>query len=307
MNWKGQSLVSVQELSRSDIEALLDTAALMQEDPPAYASLLSRSILATLFFEPSTRTRLSFESAMARLGGHIISAPNASEMSSAVKGETLADTIRMVSGYADVIALRHPRAGASAEAAEVSAVPVLNAGDGTGEHPTQALLDAYAIRRQHGSLDGLTVAALGDLAYGRTIHSLSLLLAKYQGVTLRTVAPRGLELPKDLAAEVRRLGLRLEPADTLVDAVADSDVLYVTRLQKERLPAHLPRAPGLYAVDRAALDALPRHAIILHPLPRVDELPIWVDADPRARYIEQAHGGVYVRMACLAAVLGASL
>ncbi len=304
---KGQSLVSIEELERTDIESLLDTAARMQENRSAYASLLTHSILATLFFEPSTRTRLSFESAMARLGGHIISAPNASEMSSAVKGETLADTIRMVSGYADVIALRHPRVGASAEAAEVSRVPVLNAGDGAGEHPTQAILDAYAIVRRHGSLDGLTVAALGDLAYGRTIHSLALLLAKFEAVTLRTVAPRGLELPKDLATAVREQGLRLEAADSLVDAVRGADVLYVTRLQKERLPAHVATSPGLYAVDHAALDALPASAMILHPLPRVDELPTWVDGDPRASYIEQAHGGVYVRMACLAAVLGASL
>lgn len=292
-------------MSRTDIEFWLDTAARMEANPPAYDGLLSRSILATLFFEPSTRTRLSFESAMARLGGHVISTPNANAMSSAVKGESLADTIRMVNGYADAIALRHPREGASAEAADVADIPVLNAGDGTGEHPTQALLDAYAIRKHHGTLDGITVAALGDLAYGRTVHSLALLLAKYQDVTLRTVAPEGLQFPPGLADEVRAAGVRVETIDHLPDAVDGADVLYVTRLQKERLPEPLRALANAYALDRESLQLLPDDAIIMHPLPRVDELPAWVDADPRARYFDQARGGVFVRMACLASVLGA--
>jgi aspartate carbamoyltransferase catalytic subunit len=305
MNWKGRSLVSIRQTSRTDIEAWLTLASAMQADPAAYHGLLSRSILATLFFEPSTRTRLSFESAMARLGGHVISTPNANEMSSAVKGETLSDTIRMVNGYADVIALRHPHEGASAEAARVADIPVLNAGDGAGEHPTQALLDAYAIRRHHGTLDGITVTALGDLAYGRTVHSLALLLAKFDNVTLRTVAPEGLEFPSLLAGEVRAQGLKLEAFHSLGDAVRDADVLYVTRLQKERLPEHLRNLAGAYALDRPGLAALPQHALIMHPLPRVDELPEWVDTDPRAGYFDQAKGGVFVRMACLATVLGA--
>jgi aspartate carbamoyltransferase catalytic subunit len=304
MGWEGQSITTVRQFSRSDVDRLMDLALAIMTTPRAYENAARHAILATLFYEPSTRTRLSFESAMARLGGRVISTPNAQQMSSASKGETLADTVRIVSGYCDVMAVRHPAVGAADEAKRASRVPVINAGDGAGEHPTQALLDAFTILRSRAHLDGVVVTLLGDLAYGRTAHSLCLLLSLYANVTLRLVTPPALELPRSLMAELQASGVRMEPASDLLEALDGADVLYVTRLQTERLPAGFAVDEHRYSVDRSVLVRLPADALILHPLPRVRELPDWVDADPRAVYFEQARLGVFVRMALLLEVLG---
>jgi aspartate carbamoyltransferase catalytic subunit len=302
--FEGQSITSVRQFSRADVERLMDAARAVARHPQRYWGVARQRILATLFYEPSTRTRLSFESAMARLGGQVISTPDARQISSAAKGETLADTVRIISGYCDVLALRHPEAGAADEARRYAEVPVINAGDGTGEHPTQALLDAFTIREAVGRLDDLTVTVMGDLAFGRTAHSLALLLARFDRVTLRLVAPPPLQLPDGLLDELERSGVRIEPEDRIAAALNGTDVLYVTRLQKERLPKDFPADEAGYGVDADVLARLPAHAIILHPLPRVRELPQWVDNDPRARYFEQARLGVFVRMALLMEVLG---
>jgi aspartate carbamoyltransferase catalytic subunit len=299
-----QSITSIRQFERPDLLRLFDRADDIRDRPSAYADAATPYVLATLFYEPSTRTRLSFEAAMMRLGGKVISTENARAMSSAVKGESLADTIRIVSGYADVIALRHHEEGAAALAAAVASVPVLNAGDGPGEHPSQALLDAYLIYRRRGSLDGLTLTFVGDLAYGRTVHSLALLLTHFHDVTVRVVAPESLGLPTALAAELARRGVTVMPFSRLEDACRHADVLYVTRIQTERLPADLDPDAARYTVDPGVLAALPAHAIIMHPLPRVAELPPTVDADPRAAYFEQARGGLFVRMALLLRALG---
>jgi aspartate carbamoyltransferase catalytic subunit len=298
------SITSVRQFDRGDLDELFRLTERIRQDPPAFRGLAAPYVLATLFYEPSTRTRLSFEAAMARLGGHVISTENAAEMSSAVKGETLADTVRIVSGYADVIALRHYEAGASDVAARAARVPVINAGDGAGEHPTQALLDAFTVAHYRGGLDDLVITFVGDLAYGRTVHSLALLLTRFRGVRIRFVAPERLAAPAWLVGQLEAAGIDVRPVPTLADAAAESDVLYVTRVQTERFPSGLDPADTTYTVEPDVLDRLPPHALILHPLPRVQELPPVVDADPRARYFEQAAFGLYVRMALLGRALG---
>jgi aspartate carbamoyltransferase catalytic subunit len=305
MAWQArQSITSIRQFERSDLLAVFHSADAIRQAPERVSHAAEPFVLATLFYEPSTRTRLSFEAAMLRLGGKVISTENAAAMSSAVKGETLADTIRIVSGYADIIALRHHEQGSAARAAEVAPVPVLNAGDGAGEHPSQALLDAYLIHGRRGTLDGLTVTFVGDLRYGRTVHSLALLLTHFRHVTVRLVAPHTLMLPDALSQELTQCGVHVEQVSKLTDACRGTDVLYVTRLQTERLPTGVDPEHHRYAVDEAVLDALPANALIMHPLPRVQELPATVDTDPRAAYFEQARGGLFVRMALLLRALG---
>jgi aspartate carbamoyltransferase catalytic subunit len=266
---------------------------------------LDGRIMATLFYEPSTRTRLSFESAMVRLGGSVIGTEAAHEFSSAIKGETLEDTVRMVEAYADVIVLRHDQAGSAARAAAVAGVPIVNAGDGPGEHPTQALLDLFTIHHELGGADGLHVVLCGDLRHGRTARSLALLLSLYDGVRLSLVAPQVVQMEGDILAllEARRIPYRV--TDSLVDAVRDADVVYQTRIQKERFvdPEEFGRARGETRIDARVLERLPRGAIVMHPLPRVDEIAPEVDADPRAAYFRQARNGVAVRMALLEMLL----
>jgi aspartate carbamoyltransferase catalytic subunit len=268
---------------------------------------LAGKVMATLFYEPSTRTRLSFESAMLRLGGQVISTENARDFSSAIKGETLEDTVRIVSGYADCIVLRHPEEGAAARAAAVAGVPVINAGDGKGEHPTQALLDLYTIAREVGRLDQIHVVMVGDLANGRTVHSLAQLLATYPGLRLTLVAPEPLRMSRDMVDRLRHLGVALDERDDLMAAVADADVVYQTRLQLERMSAPLPKDDQdrqRFRIGPEVMAELPPGAILMHPLPRVGEIDPAVDADPRAAYFRQARNGVPVRMALLSAVLG---
>jgi len=266
---------------------------------------LSGRIMASLFYEPSTRTRLSFESAMHRLGGAVIGTEAAHAFSSAIKGETLEDTIRMVATYADVIVLRHDQAGAAARAAAVSAVPVINAGDGPGEHPTQALLDLFTIQRELGRIEGVRVAFCGDLRFGRTARSLALLMAQYPGVRFFFVAPDVVQVGPDILARLDARGVPYSLGVELNDVVADVDVVYQTRIQKERFTesAQFEQARGAMRIDTDLMRRLPESAIVMHPLPRVDEIDPAVDGDPRAAYFRQARNGVAIRMAVLEMLL----
>ena len=267
---------------------------------------LEGRIMATLFYEPSTRTRLSFESAMHRMGGSVIGTEAAREFSSVIKGETLEDTVRMATSYADVIVLRHDEAGAAARAAAVSNVPIINAGDGPGEHPTQALLDLYTIENELGHVEGLHVVLCGDLRYGRTARSLALLLSQYPGVRLSFVAPEVVQMRPDILALLADRRVSWTVGDSLAGVVADADVVYQTRIQRERFedPGEFVLARGATLIDAALMRDLRPTAIVMHPLPRVDEIAPEVDADPRAAYFRQARNGVVVRMALLDLLLG---
>jgi len=264
-------------------------------------------IMATLFYEPSTRTRFSFETAMHRLGGNVISTENAAEFSSVAKGETLEDTIRILNGYADVIVIRHKEVGSAKRAAAVSRVPVINAGDGAGQHPTQALLDLYTIRKEIGAIDGLRIAMVGDLAQGRTVRSLAYLLSKFQDVKIYFVAPLLLKMKEDILAHLRERNVWWTEETALDKVLPEVDVVYQTRVQKERFGDRLAdyeQCRGVYIISTESLRLMKQKAIILHPLPRLEEITMEVDADPRAAYFRQAQNGLYVRMALLTMVLG---
>ena len=262
-------------------------------------------ILATIFYEPSTRTRLSFESAMIRLGGQVISTENAREFSSAIKGETVEDTIMMASGYADAIVFRHYEQGAAARAAAVSPVPVLNAGDGPGEHPTQALLDLYTIRHELGRMDNLRIALVGDLRYGRTARSLALLSRLTEGVELVFVSPPQVPMGRDVRDALTEAEVPFRDETDLASVLPAVDVVYQTRVQKERFEREdeYHEVKGTYVLDGRMYERLNPDAIVLHPLPRVDEIHPEVDADPRSAYFRQARNGVFIRMALLDYVL----
>lgn len=297
-------VLSVAAVSRPWLDALCDRAAAMSAQPPPRA--LAGRILATLFYEPSTRTRLSFEAAMLRLGGGVISTENAREFSSAAKGENIEDTTRIVEGYADIIAVRYHERGGAERAAAVARVPIINAGDGPGEHPTQALLDWFTLRREFGTVDGLRVALVGDLAYGRAARSLAMLLALARAVSLVFVAPPTTPMGEDVKAYLTARGVRWEERGDLTEAIRDVDAVYMTRVQKERFGDDLAayHTARVYNFTAETLAALPTRARILHPLPRVDEIAPAVDADPRAAYFRQAHNGMFVRMALLEWALG---
>ncbi len=262
-------------------------------------------LMATLFYEPSTRTRFSFEAAMRRLGGHVITTENAAKFSSVAKGETLEDTIRIINGYADVIVLRHYEVGAAKRAAAVSSVPIINAGDGAGQHPTQALLDLYTIRKEIGTLDGLSIALVGDLAQGRTVRSLAYLLSKYRDVKMYFVAPPLLKMKEDILDYLRRQGIWFSEETSLENVLPQVRVVYQTRIQRERFGdriADYESCRGIYVLDKETLKRMRSDAIIMHPLPRLDEISMEVDSDPRAAYFRQAQNGLYVRMALLAMI-----
>jgi aspartate carbamoyltransferase catalytic subunit len=271
----------------------------MMRRPPGHP--LAGRILATLFYEPSTRTRLSFEAAMLRLGGGVISTENAREFSSAAKGENIEDTTRIVEGYADVIAVRYHERGGAERAAAVAHVPIINAGDGPGEHPTQALLDWFTLQQEFGAADGLRVALVGDLAYGRAARSLAMLLALAPGVSLVFVAPPTTPMGTDVKTYLDARGVPWEETSDLQAAIRTVDAVYMTRVQKERFGDDYAayQAARVYNFTPETLAALPAHARILHPLPRVDEIDPAIDADPRAAYFRQAHNGMFVRMALL--------
>ncbi|KAK9828461.1 hypothetical protein WJX72_000131 [[Myrmecia] bisecta] len=266
------------------------------------SQVLSGYIMSTLFYEPSTRTRLSFESAMTRLGGTVLSTESAGEFSSAAKGESLEDTIRTIEGYADCIVLRHFQAGAAKKAAAAASVPILNAGDGPGQHPTQALLDMYTIQREVGRLDNIRIGLVGDLANGRTVRSLAFLLSMYDNVKMYFVSPDIVRMKDDIKGFLTSKNVDWEEVDDLSQVTADVDVLYQTRIQKERFadrPDDYEKARGKYIIDNQTLKLLRKDAVIMHPLPRVDEIKPEVDSDPRAAYFRQAKNGLYIRMALL--------
>ena len=263
-------------------------------------------IMATLFYEPSTRTRFSFETAMHRLGGRVISTENAKEFSSVSKGETLEDTIRIMNGYADVIVLRHSEVGASRRASAVSRAPIINAGDGVGQHPTQALLDLFTIRKEIGAIDGLRIAMVGDLAQGRTARSLAYLLSKFRDIKMYFVAPEVLRMKEDILSHLRQHNVWFTEEPVLAKVLPKVDVVYQTRIQKERFGdriADYENCRGIYVINEECLAAMKPKSIIMHPLPRLDEITMAVDSDPRAAYFRQAQNGLYVRMALLSLVL----
>ncbi len=309
MDFYDKDLVSIRDLDREQIEYILDLSKKMV--PYARGEKVERAldgkILGNLFFEPSTRTKLSFESAAHRLGCDVIDVSEMS-MTSIAKGENLADTIRMVDAYCDAIVLRHPYEGAARLAADVSENPVINAGDGAGSHPTQTLLDLFTMREAKGSLDGLNVVLVGDLKYGRTVHSLAEALTMF-GVRLTLVAPETLQMPQDIVDRLRTKGCSPKRTSDLEDAIAEADVLYVTRIQKERFPdpAEYQKVAGTYRIDNSILRSAKSDMIVMHPLPRVNEIATEVDKTPHARYFQQAFNGVPVRMAILCAIMGGKI
>lgn len=300
----GRSIVSVDDVSNEEIIEILDLSQRMQEALQSGKNLttLSGKVMATLFFEPSTRTRLSFESAMARLGGSTISLAD-SKSSSASKGETLSDSIRVVSSYSDVIVIRHPMEGAARLAAKFSSVPVLNGGDGSGQHPTQTLLDLYTMYREYSKIDDLNITLLGDLKYGRTVHSLLLALSRFN-VHVNLVSPGILKVPEHIISRVRDR-IDITETDDLNSVTEKTDVFYVTRIQKERFADlnEYSSVIGSYSIDSQMLGEMKESSIIMHPLPRVDEIDPDVDQDSRARYFQQAANGIPVRMALISKIL----
>lgn len=301
-------LISASQLSPALLQQLFTLADQLQTQDKARTlePALRGRILATLFYEPSTRTRLSFEAAMQKLGGSVLSVENARDSSSAVKGETIADTVRVVSGYADAIVIRHFEEGTAAAAAAASPVPVINAGDGAGEHPTQALADTYTILRELGRLDNLRVVLVGDLLYGRTIHSLLPLLAQFPGLHVELVSPPALRLPGTILDQLTTRGVDVHETASLDETVQDADVVYVTRVQGERFAfaAEYEAVKDAYVLNLKTAERLKQGAVIMHALPRLNEIAPEVDLDPRAAYFRQARNGLYVRMALLSSLLG---
>lgn len=303
-----EDVIEAQQFDRSTLGAIFEVAKEMEkiEKNSSGSQILKGYLMATLFYEPSTRTRLSFESAMKRLGGEVLTTENAREFSSAAKGETLEDTIRTVEGYSDIIVMRHFESGAARRAAATASVPVINAGDGPGQHPTQALLDVYTIEREIGKLDGINVGLVGDLANGRTVRSLAYLLAKYKDVKIYFVAPEVVRMKDDIKDYLTSQGVKWEESDDLMEVASKCDVVYQTRIQKERFGERIDlyeEARGKYIVDKSILNVMPKHAVVMHPLPRLDEITVDVDDDPRAAYFRQAKNGLYIRMAILKLLL----
>ncbi len=303
-SFKGRDVVSMLDFNREEIDFILDRASEMKPLAERGSDLLRGRILATLFFEPSTRTRLSFEAAMHRLGGGVIGFAQPG-VSSIAKGESFEDTIRTVENYADVIVVRHPEEDSAVRAAKVAEIPVINAGSGPWEHPTQALLDLHTIREAKGKIDGLNIALVGDLLYGRTVHSLAFALANYD-VKLYLVSPPQLKMRRDVLEKVEGHLNYVETGD-LKSILPELDVLYVTRVQKERFPRpeDYEAVKDAYRIDREMLRDAREDLIVMHPLPRVTEIATDVDETPHAWYFRQVRHGLYVRMALLALVLGA--
>jgi len=307
MNLKGIDVLTAAQFSREPIEQLFaradDFAARL--DKGEHIRLLDGKLLATVFYEPSTRTRLSFEAAMQRLDGGVISVAEAKTASSVVKGETLPDTIRTIVNYADAIVLRHPEIGAAQVAAKASSVPILNAGDGAGEHPTQALLDLYTIRAEKKTIDGLRVALVGDLKNGRTVHSLARALSNFK-VEFSLVAPAALAMPTEVTDYLRAKDFVVEETNDMARSLQKADVVYMTRVQKERFAdvKQYEKLKNFFILNRAVIENAKPGLVVMHPLPRVDEIATDVDAMPNAAYFRQMKNGVYVRMALLAEILG---
>ena len=299
-------LIDPLDFTKEETQKLLDLADRIHDDPEAYQDVADHKRLATLFYEPSTRTRLSFESAMLRLGGKVLGFPDAG-VSSASKGETVADTIRIISCYADIAAMRHPKEGAPLRASLYSKIPVINAGDGGHSHPTQTMIDLLTIRQRKGHLDHLKIGFCGDLKFGRTVHSLIKSLARYDNVKFVLISPEELRVPDYIINEVLEpRGIPYIETRNLEGALPDLDILYMTRVQRERFfnEEDYIRLRDSYILTAEKLNLAPADMAVLHPLPRVNEITLDVDDDPRAAYFEQAQNGVYVRMALIMTLLG---
>lgn len=303
---KGRHLIEPGDLSVSEIDEIISLAELITVDPISFQDVCRGKILATLFFEPSTRTRLSFEAAMLHLGGTVEGFADASYTSS-TKGETLADTIRVVSSYVDVIAMRTPKEGAALLASKYSPVPVINAGDGGHSHPTQTLTDLVTIRRLLGDYQGLTVGFCGDLKFGRTVHSLTQALSRYKGNKFIFISPKELCLPEYMIEQLDEKGIPYTIAERLEDVIGELDVLYMTRVQKERFfnEQDYLRLKDSYILDKEKMKLAKDRMFVLHPLPRVNEISPEIDDDPRAAYFKQVKFGMYARMALIAKLTGA--
>ena len=303
---KGRSLLEPMDFSLEELDGIFDLADRIIADPQKYAHACDGKLLATLFYEPSTRTRFSFEAAMLRLGGQVIgfSEPNSS---SVAKGESIADTIRTISCYADVAVMRHPKEGAPRVAANSTDMPVINAGDGGHQHPTQTLTDLLTIRRTLGAFENITVGCCGDLKFGRTVHSLIKALSRYKNVKFVLISPEELTIPDYVRKEVLiKNNIEFKEVRTMQEALGEVDVLYMTRVQRERFfnEDDYIRLKDTYILDKEKMELAKKDMIVLHPLPRVNEIATEVDSDPRAKYFEQAKNGMFVRMALIMSLLG---
>lgn len=298
---KNKSLISIHDITKSDYEKILDLAEKFEANPRQ--KILNDFVVATLFFEPSTRTRLSFESAASHLGARVIGFADAST-SSVKKGESLKDTILTVSNYSDLIIMRHPKEGSARYASEVSPVPIINAGDGSNQHPTQCLLDLYSIRKTQKTLDNLHIAFVGDLKYGRTVHSLVQALTNYN-TTFHLVSPEELKLPSTVKRYIKEKNLEYHQYTEMEEVIPKVDILYMTRIQQERFsdPVEYERVKNVFILSNNMLDGAKKNLRILHPLPRVNEITEDVDGNPKAYYFQQAKNGVYVRQALLSIIL----
>ena len=299
-------IIDPMDLSVEEIDDLIALANDIIKDRTRYQDVCAHKILATLFFEPSTRTRLSFESAMLSLGGKVLGFPTAN-VSSASKGETVSDTIHVVSGYCDIIAMRHPKEGAPVVASSTCTVPLINAGDGGHNHPTQTLTDLLTIQREKGTLKNLTVGVCGDLKFGRTVHSLLKAMSRYEGTKFVFISPDELKLPEYLKEDILDpMGIEYKEVRSMEEVMPELDILYMTRVQQERFfnEQDYIRLRDTYILDEEKLQAAKKDMIVMHPLPRVNEIKTEVDADPRAAYFRQAHNGRFIRMALILSLLG---
>lgn len=299
---KNRSLVSITDYSKTEYLKVLDVAADFENN--SYQNLLNGKVVATLFFEPSTRTRLSFESAINRLGGKVIGFSDANS-SSVTKGETLYDTIKVVSNYAELIVMRHPLEGSARYASEISRVPLINAGDGANQHPTQTLLDLYSIKKTQGTLDNLNIFMVGDLKYGRTVHSLLMALSEFNA-TFYFISPDELKMPVEYKMYLDKLGLKYYETKDIDNSITKADIIYMTRVQKERFsdPIEYERTKNAYILKKEMLTQTKDSMKVLHPLPRVNEIDMDVDNSPHAYYFQQTENGVYVRQAIISLILG---
>ncbi len=299
---KYRSLVSIDDYSKEEYLKIIEIAKGFEENP--YQDLLKGRVVATLFFEPSTRTRLSFESAINKLGGRVIGFSDASS-SSVTKGESLKDTIKMVSNYCDLIVMRHPLEGSARYASEIASVPVINAGDGANQHPTQTLLDLYSINKTQGTLDGINLFMVGDLKYGRTVHSLLMAMSRFK-TAFHFISPDELQMPKMYKLHLQKVGLKYFEYVNLTDQIDDADIIYMTRVQKERFsdPIEYERTKNAYVLKNNMIENTKDNMRIMHPLPRVNEIDTEIDDNKKAYYFEQALNGVYTRQAIISSVLG---
>jgi aspartate carbamoyltransferase catalytic subunit len=299
---KNRSLVSITDYNKEEYLRILDLAEEFEGNPTQ--NVLNNKLVATLFFEPSTRTRLSFESAVNRLGGKVIGFSD-SNSTSITKGETLKDTIKIVSSYCDLIVMRHPLEGSAKYASEISCVPIINAGDGANQHPTQTLLDLYSIRKTQGTLDNLNIFMVGDLKYGRTVHSLVMAMSRWN-TTFNFISPEELKMPDEFKLYLENLGLKYYEHNDFTDIISRADIIYMTRVQKERFsdPIEYEKVKNVYVLRNSMLKNTKDNMRILHPLPRVNEIHQDVDTNPKAYYFEQALNGVFTRQAILCSLLG---